>query len=189
LLICYSTFAGRRDQGGNFGTMGLRSTDRASGHPGVAFHDELNGVAAFIALWGPGGYLECRNAGNSGFYDLHCATLTQHSERSSKTDVSDFINVLDKIDQVRPVRFKPKNKLKHTNGRLIKTAEVLANQDEYDISVIAEELAPIFPEAVAFGLTNRDDPNSPIKPIGVKPMAVAIIALRAVQELKRLISQ
>jgi hypothetical protein len=89
------------------------------------------------------------------------AAYTNHSDARSKTDVEDFKGGLEKISAMQPRRFKWKKTGKPSCG------------------FIAQELQPIFPEAV-FG---KPDDDHATNPMGVSFERIVIPLVAAVKEL------
>jgi len=104
------------------------------------------------------------------------------SDSRVKTDVSTISEALDKISNLRPVKFKYTHDFCHCDD----SGEI--NEDTYYYNFIAQEVEVEFPEAVrSAGFNVRDDDTGDIIVDNVKTLDAHIInvyLVKAVQELK-----
>jgi hypothetical protein len=118
---------------------------------------------------GSGPYFVIRRKKQDGTSDAQYLNSTwqwvQGSDRELKQDIVSLEHVLDRVMELRPVRFKWKS------------------TQLCDMGFIAQEVAAIFPEIVDDGLP---DPESGARYKGIAYSAFGVFAIAALQELNRL---
>lgn len=148
---------------------------------GLAAHSPSYFQATIWKIYGPLGQIwEARDSHDVGFIDVKARGFITMSTRREKQNIRSLEPTREKLANLRPVRFNTPP-TPDTEGRFPDSGPIHKNNTKDRLGLIAEEVAPFFPEAISWG---EDDSTE-----GIDYAAIVAALVKSHQELSGEVAQ